>query len=290
MNVLESSRLRFKKGSLLSFEGCPNNCYDGWYNDLYSHKKVRCEWCAEKRKQLVTTYNYTSINEDGIPEDIDSILRLPPSFQGIDFDRDTLYPKSSLKYLDSDSLAKVTDLMSAIVTKLTGGIPLEKSYVLPLSDRSKPSGFISACYKRAYIGGLTIAPYVDLHSLRLSREEIQKDSYTGFEIPSYSTFVNADFVLFEAYNGVTYAEGNTLLDLIRARARGNKATLILTGNFSSPDEISKLLGSMCTYVEEEADYETPYLLRVELVTATKKEEPKGNKILSGMGLNGFVGV
>lgn len=28
---------------------CPNNCIDGWRIDPYLHKRVRCEYCLEKR-------------------------------------------------------------------------------------------------------------------------------------------------------------------------------------------------------------------------------------------------
>ena len=50
---IKSNTFETKEGSLVSFKDCPNHCIDGYIINPYSHKKVICDYCMNKRRLSV---------------------------------------------------------------------------------------------------------------------------------------------------------------------------------------------------------------------------------------------
>lgn len=98
-------------------------------------------------------------------------------------------------------------------------------------------------------------------------------------------------VILEVNNGVTLDEGDAVVDLIRQRARGNRATLIITGDYASGDKVCNIFYEIATHIEEEADYESPLIVKLKLQKLQRvSTESENEQVLTGKGMNGFLGV
>lgn len=212
------------KHNAKSFDDCPNRCVDGMYVDPYLHKKLRCPYCYDKRRELVTG--------DAILEGDDTLiskLNLPACLSGDVLVVSSLIPKASMKFLVPETVTDVCQKLEGFYQDITVGVLPESSLLINLGKKSFEANFVSPYMLRAFQAGVSVAPYVT-----------DMDVFEAFNngkpsIPSliYIDLIEADLcvvqILASASRDTTFA----VKGLMEFRANKGKSTVIVTKAWNS---------------------------------------------------------
>ena len=211
-----------------SFEDCPNKCIDGYYVDPYQHKRIKCLYCANKRKQVVKE---TLVFDDS-EETIADKLNLPRSYIGYgNYTINGVLPESSQKLMKKDSVNKVDAVLRDLINNISVGVVSEKSYLFNLGKKSFDNHFIYSYLVRAYMEGLSVSPFItsyDLHILRLESEMLKEDSLLAFR-----SLLKTDVCVVSIDAGASKQCINAVKGFMQLRANNLKPTIIFTNAWNN---------------------------------------------------------
>lgn len=244
--IFNESEKSVKIGSsILSFEGCPNNCIDGYYIDPYQHKRKKCLYCEEKRKQLAND----KIQLEGT-DNTKKLLNLPDSFIGYGtFELSTIIPDNQVKLLKEDSVDEVSSILSDLLNNASVGVVSEDSLLINLGLNAYPCNFIYSYLMRAYISGMTVSPYLTARDvflmLKYETDSINDEVLDLGENISikYKDLLSTDICVIHISTGANYSHVRAVKGLMQMRAHNNKSTLIFTDAwwFNSSSSTEKYL-------------------------------------------------
>ena len=210
----------------LSFKDCPNRCVDGYYVNPYTHKRIKCEYCADKRRETVQKNLEL---DDG--ESINEKLNLPKSYQGYgSFNISQVIPEYSAKVMEKESVDHVGALLEELIQKISVGDVSECSILFNLGKKAFVNNFIYAYMVRAYIAGLSVSPFItafELCDLRDGRENSLNDGR------KFEDFIKSDVCIVSIDAGSTMRELLCVKGLMQLRANYSRSTLIFTGLWGS---------------------------------------------------------
>jgi hypothetical protein len=216
--------------SISSFADCPNKCIEGYYVDPYAHKRVKCTYCENKRKQLANN----AVQLDG-SNDIKRILNLPNSFVGYgNFEMSTIIPESQQKLMTEDSVNNMSSILSDLLNKASIGVASDESLLINLGLNAYPSNFIYSYLMRAYISGMLVSPYLTARDvflmLKYETDSIDEEVLDLGENVSvkYKDLLNTDICVIHITTGANYSHVRAVKGLMQMRAHNNKSTLIFT--------------------------------------------------------------
>lgn len=239
--------------SLVSFEDCPNKCVDGYYVDPYTHRRRKCLYCAEKRKQLVK--NEVELDST---KSINERLHIPETFVGYgEFNMDTVLSASERVNMTEESISEVSQILQSLIEQISVGVVPSYSMLFNLGKQSHSDNFINAYLVRAYMEGMSVAPYITASVLyglrRLMLDESSKPlqsfiKTTGYDGVDYADYIERDICVIEVDNGCTYEEIASVQGLMQLRSKWGRPTLVFTNVL--PSQV-KCLNSMG---EQRLDY------------------------------------
>lgn len=266
--IFEQTKAVKATDNLMSFEGCPNGCRDGFYVDPYKHKRVRCEYCYELRKKLAKS----AVAVEG-GASIAKVLRLESSFMGYgNFDADSLWPSARINRLEVGSVSFVRFVLQRLIEQVSVGEPVKSSILLNFGGNAHSQNFISPFLVRSYISGILTAPRLtsrDLINLR-SKEAgtLQSGLLSVYEDLWYNDMIKADTCLVYIDSAAGEQGFMAAKGLMQLRSWEGKGTIILT------DYYSHTMYELC---EERDELKREYIARN---TETQNRD-MGNKIVDG---------
>lgn len=218
--------------SILSFSDCPNKCIDGYYIDPYKHKRMKCMYCENKRKQLAQS----KVQLEG-DKSIQTLLNIPNMLSGYgSLQFATIVPIDS-QYFSFD---EPINYMTSLFEKASSGDCSEESLLFNLGKVSCVRNFINPYLMRAYIGGATVSPYItarDVFNLALKEAgliSIVKGvvvDYTNDYVMNnlkYNDLLSTDICVVHITTGSLYTQVRAVKGLMQMRASNNKSTIIFT--------------------------------------------------------------
>lgn len=219
----KETKVEVASDTMLSFKDCPNKCIDGYYVDPYKHKRVKCMYCADKRKKAVRE----SLTVSGTQESVADLLNFPRSFVGYsEFNIESVIPTSARKFMVEESVQKVTEQLKELLQKVSVGEVSPNSLLLNFGSRSFDENFVFSYLFRAYEAGLTVAPYTsayDLHLLRLDSESGVVEARK-----KYDTLLKSEVCILVIDAGATKVTILGVKGLMQMRAYKNLSTIIIT--------------------------------------------------------------
>lgn len=218
--------------SILSFEDCPNKCRDGYYIDPYKHKRVKCTYCENKRKQLAQS----KVQLEG-DKSIQTLLNIPNMLSGYgSLQFATIIPVDSQYF----SFEEPINYMQYLFEKASSGDCSEESLLFNLGKVSCVRNFINPYLMRAYIGGATVSPYITARDVfNLIRKEagllaindgVVTDYIDDYIISNlkYNDLLTSDICVVHITTGSLYTQVRAVKGLMQMRASNNKSTIIFT--------------------------------------------------------------
>lgn len=218
--------------SILSFEDCPNKCRDGYYIDPYKHKRVKCTYCENNRKQLAQS----KVQLDG-DKSIQTLLNIPNMLSGYgSLQFATIIPVDSQYF----SFEEPINYMQSLFEKASSGDCSEESLLFNLGKVSCVRNFINPYLMRAYIGGATVSPYITARDVfNLIRKEagllaindgVVTDYIDDYIISNlkYNDLLTSDICVVHITTGSLYTQVRAVKGLMQMRASNNKSTIIFT--------------------------------------------------------------
>lgn len=217
----------------MSFPDCPNKCVDGYIYNPYKKVKTVCKYCFDKRKELVKGEPLDEKTGATLAE----ILHLPESFVGYSYDISTIVPQFVKKQLVSESLQNVQDKLDSLMKSISAGGTPDHSYMINLGRKAYEQNYISPLLQRAYMIGLTVAPFLtdmDVRWLKLAStgdcgSEVQSEvAKLGI---TYAELLNTDICVVDILAGAEHQNITTVKGLIQARALRDKSTIVFTNEW-----------------------------------------------------------
>ena len=218
--------------SILSFSDCPNKCIDGYYIDPYKHKRVKCTYCENKRKQLAQS----KVQLEG-DKSIQTLLNIPNMLSGYgSLQFATIIPINS-QYFSFD---EPINYMQSLFEKASSGDCSEESLLFNLGKVSCVRNFINPYLMRAYIGGATVSPYITARDVfNLIRKEagllatndgVVTDYIDDYIVSNlkYNDLLTSDICVVHITTGSLYTQVRAVKGLMQMRASNNKSTIIFT--------------------------------------------------------------
>ena len=224
-----NSSLKDVNEDLVSFKDCPNKCIAGYYVDPYKHKKIRCKYCDEKRRQAVKE---VIVNES--EETIADKLNLPASFIGTSCDADSIFPKFAIKDIKEDSLKAIKEVVVNFINKATIGELLTESAMFNFGKKVYEFNFIYPLMMNYYLSGRTVTPLISPLDICRLRNEAEKYSFsTKGDSFSYYDLLDKDICVILIDTGVKETGIDAVKGLMQLRANRSKATIIVTNAWGS---------------------------------------------------------
>lgn len=218
--------------SILSFSDCPNKCIDGYYIDPYKHKRVKCTYCENKRKQLAQS----KVQLEG-DNSIQTLLNIPNMLSGYgSLQFATIIPVDSQYF----SFEEPINYMQSLFEKASSGDCSEESLLFNLGKVSCVRNFINPYLMRAYIGGATVSPYITARDVfNLIRKEagllalndgVVTDYIDDYIVSNlkYNDLLTSDICVVHITTGSLYTQVRAVKGLMQMRASNNKSTIIFT--------------------------------------------------------------
>ena len=269
--IFKSREKLTTSGSLLSFRECPNKCVDGYYFDPYAHKKIKCVYCEEKRKELAK--NNLDAFDSATEKNIQEVLNLPEYFNGLNFDANSLIVKKDLKLLDEKSVEFVKEQLTELVNNASIGIMPEYSIMINMGKRIHLNNFVYPLIMRYYMSGISVAPFLTSYDLvRLRKDpDLIFDEYNV----CFNDLLKKDCSVVFIDVGSDFETINIAKGYMELRALRNKATIFITGSWNTT--ISNMLS------EEEKLKNLAYLISIsynkneEININTKKPQSRNIK-------------
>ena len=210
---------------ILAFANCPNKCNDGYYFDPYTRRRIRCQYCEEKRKEAVKEV----INlDDG--STLAGVLNLPESYASpTTFDFNSVIPESVRTWLDLDSLTKINKYLTDLFNQSAIGEAPDHSILFNLGARAYATNFIYSYLARSYISGMTVSPFVTARDVfLLQRQEIEGSELDTIKGVSYGSLLKTDICVVHILAGSPYEYIRAVRGLMQGRAHNKKSTLVFT--------------------------------------------------------------
>lgn len=256
------------KDNSRSFNDCPNQCVDGMYVDPYSHKRMRCPYCFDKRRELVTG--------DAILDGDDTVkskLNLPSCLSGDILVTSSLIPKSGIKQLVPETVEDVYKKLEKLYQDMTAGVLPESSLLINLGKKSFEANFVSPFMLRAFQAGVSVAPYVT----DMDVYEAFNNGKPSIEGLIYIDLLEADLCMVQILASASREKIFAVKGLMEFRANRNKSTVIVTKAWNS--YIRDLL------LDEEDDVEITSKNLAKLISVdykkTEDEEPHKSDVPPG---------
>lgn len=218
---------------LMSFDGCPNRCRNGYYVDPYLHRRVRCEHCFELRKKLVAE----KIQVDS-GRSVVKTLRLQETFMGYgNFDVETIFHKTELRKYEDWSVSFVKSVLQRMLERVSLGEPVVPSILINLGRRAHSQNFASPFLVRSYISGVSTAPFLsslDVQRLRMypSYQDMPEGWRAKYAGMSFDELLTPDTCLVYLDAGGDDKALMAVKGLMQLRAWNDKSTVILTDYYS----------------------------------------------------------
>ena len=222
--VYETSELSFS-----SFKGCPNKCVDGFYINPYTHKRLVCQYCMDKRKEMVRTNAKDANTEQTVKE----ALNLPEYYLGYSFDIESVFPKYVLAGLTSESVKDVKNELSSLMQEISLGDVPKTSVLFNLGAKSNEDNFIFPFLVRAYMSGLKVSPLITSHDLICMRNAERNG--TGYDriSCSYTSLLDSDVCVVVLDAGAVHGDVLAVKGLMQLRAKNLRPTIIFTNVWNS---------------------------------------------------------
>ena len=223
--ILQSQVVKIEpRKSMVAFKDCPNQCIDGFIVDPYKHKKVQCEYCEKKRKELVFQRGTTENT------DISKLLNIDKSFIGITFDVDSVIPDYAKKVITPASLTRVNEAMEDLLAKASVGELPEYSILFNFGAKCNEMNFLYPLLTRYYLAGVSLTPLLSCIDIALLRNSVD-NQFMGYEDPTELTYMDLmkrDLCVINIDAGATKANIGAVKGLMQLRARQRKPTIIVT--------------------------------------------------------------
>jgi hypothetical protein len=256
--------------SILSFKDCPNKCRDGYYINPYSHKRVKCTYCENLRKQLASE----KVTVDG--ESIEKILKLPFSLSNSKvFDINVTIPEFSKKKMIPSSVEKMSSLLQNLISDISIGVASDYSILFNLGALCHEENFVYAYMVRAYMSGLTVSPYYSSHDIVLLRNNSESTNYREEDKRAYDDLLNTDVCIILVETGASHDAITATMGVVQLRAFHNKSTIVFT-------KVSPKSGKFNSYIcsEENKCREILTYYTVEFTEKYEEQETKYNNLMS----------
>lgn len=194
---------------------CPNRCVNGFYINPYTHKKEKCKYCADKRKEDILSGD----------KDIRKDLCLPEYYLGYSFDVNAVIPQSALKNLSEESVDTVKTAMSDLIAKVSLGEIPEESILFNFGSKVNENNFVYPLIVRSYMAGLKTSPVImgyDLYQYRLASENAYDEE------KKYQSLLDDDICVVVLDTGSTKNNIMCAKGFMQLRAYKCKPTIFVT--------------------------------------------------------------
>lgn len=196
-------------------ERCPNGCIDGYYIDPYTHKRVICTHCLEKRRKEANT---TELTEK---------LNLPPSLCGGNFTPDAIISDSQKKNMDLQSVEEVLNKCKELIRDVSIGEVPDESILFNFGSRCKENNFIAPFMRKAYSGGISLTrvltPLDIVKSRRVYSTGIEDDT-----VEDYEDILSKQVCMIIIDAGTSYDEVLAIKGVVQLRGMRNLPTIMVT--------------------------------------------------------------
>lgn len=197
---------------MIRLSNCPNNCVNGWKINPYTHKRVRCEFCATQREVDLKS------------DDTYKNLRLPLSLTNGEFIPDTVF---SGKDMEEDSVEFVKEAMTTLIGDLSIGELPSHSMLFNLGRYVHENNFLNPLVLKAYKGGIDCLPVLTSLEVVLSRRYMEIDK-SDDNIVLYNDMLSKGLCVVTIDAGETHEGVLAVKGLMQLRARNNLPTIIIT--------------------------------------------------------------
>lgn len=271
LEIFEDNQTVEYNRSIYSIKGCKNGCIDGFYFDTKLGRKLPCEECRAKKKEIVLKKLKDKKDNKTILEK----LNLPKMAKITDHLEDrNLIPDRLKSFYTEESLSIAKDEIIELYRKASGGQNLNFSYVFALPSYDiRYEDYISAIMLKMYSEGMIIAPFVYADELAKVDLDEQMGRKSSFDL-DLAFYYKAD-VAVVCYSG-TYFDPtfNFLLKFLNIRGnKYNKPTLVvLTSSLGNADGREKPSYWFSTD-KNMADMTKPYCIMLEK-RKDKEVQPK----------------
>jgi hypothetical protein len=271
--------------SISSFKDCPNRCVDGYYVDPYKHKRVKCDYCAKMRKQLVN--EQISVDSQSIEE----ILKLPFTLSDCEnYDINVTIPEFSRNKMIAESVDKVSEILQGLINSVSVGDVSDYSMLFNLGSLCHEENFVYSYLTRAYIAGLSVSPYYSSHDIIQLRNK-SESSVPNEDSNKFNELLDTDICVILVETGASYDALQASMGVVQLRAFKNKSTIIFTkvsprsGKFNSfiCDEENKCKNILTYYTVEFTEKVEEQERRYEEMMGSSRQHNN----LKGMTSNGF---
>lgn len=217
--------------NLMSFKDCPNHCVDGKIVDPYSHKRVLCRYCAEKREKFAK--NDTTDKATG--KTISELLNLPVSYTGNEFKEELVLPEFARKTMVKESIDTVLSKLKELMTDISIGNLPSHSVMFNLGKKANEVNFIYPYLIRGYVSGKSLVPLVTLTDLCQLRLAFEGSTYSVNldKNYNYNDLINRDICIVVIDAGATYTSLLAVKGLLQLRAQQLKPTIIFTNQWNN---------------------------------------------------------
>lgn len=217
---------------LLSFNDCPNKCVDGKIYIPRTKTYIPCEYCAKKRLEQVVKSEET--DNKTIEE-----LHLPITLTGIMYEFESVVPSSQLPDLEPDSVERVKERASEVMSSIAAGVLPEHSLLFNFGRVAHSTNYIVPLIKRAYAIGIDVAPYLNSNDLYLVTSAALHQLELTFDIETeigvnikYRDLLKRDLSVVHILAGAEDKVINMLKGYMQARAERGKPTIFVTDTWT----------------------------------------------------------
>ena len=204
-------------GLLQSFEDCPNHCVNGEYVDRVLRKKIRCQYCANKRAELVK--QGIAISDEGTLSTLSSLLGVKSEYMKAIFSYDAVVPDGERLYIESDSIDTQKKVSEELYSDIVTGFKPKKSLCFGLGNKGRVDRFAYPMLAKAYQSGLSISRFISCDEYNRLKIELNEE---------LDDFYSSDIVIMLISDGASKADIAAAKGLMQIRASKGNPTIFLT--------------------------------------------------------------
>ena len=226
-NSEDDKKVVIEKG-LLSFPDCPNKCTDGYYFEPYKHKRIKCSYCENKRKEVIK--NNINVVDYKTNRTIEHMLNLPEYLNGINFDVESIITEKDKEIIKKETLESVYEQINEIMTKASIGDVPEYSIMINLGFKPLFNNLVYPLMMRYYLNGVDIAPYLNVYmieQMRYGNQEMKNKMEEDYKT-TFNELIHKDMCIVHLDTGARKESIDSVKGLMEIRAMRQKPTLILT--------------------------------------------------------------
>ena len=215
----------------MSFKDCPNHCVDGKLFDPYTHKKIVCPYCADKRLNFAKG----DLTDKKTGKTISELLDLPVSYTGNEFSEELVIPEFTRKLMIKESVDNVLCKLRELITDISIGNLPSCSLMFNLGKKANEVNFIYPYLIKGYISGRSLVPLVNLTDLCQLRLAFEGSTYSVNLEKSYNynDLIKRDICVVVIDAGATYTSLLAVKGLLQLRAQQLRPTVIFTNQWNN---------------------------------------------------------